>query len=87
MSCLKLYLSHIPLLAFFFSWLNDPSGHRPPQLQGFVIMLRCGLLRQGLHRATLNASCQFTLLKSLVTKPQSQGVKLKSVQLYWLLAG
>jgi hypothetical protein len=71
----------------FFHGLTTLVGIGLLILQGFVIMLRCGLLRHGLHRATLNASRQFTLLKLLVTKSQSQGAKLKSVQLYWILAG
>jgi hypothetical protein len=37
MSCLKFYLSHAPLLACLFSWLDSPSGSTPPRFRGFVI--------------------------------------------------
>jgi hypothetical protein len=49
--CLQLYVSHVPLVAFFL-WLNSPSWPRPTtHFQGFVITPRGEL-----HGATLHAS-------------------------------
>ena len=38
MSCLKLYLSHVPLLVFL-SWFDSPNGPTLPCFQGFVMTL------------------------------------------------
>jgi len=68
----------LPLLA----WFDSPSGPRPPHFRGFVITLR-----RGLRGTTVYASRHrvYWLLKSLASK--SERVKLKSLQLYSLLAG
>jgi hypothetical protein len=46
MSCLKLFLSYVPLLALSLSYsfsLDNPSGSKPPHFQGFMMTLRYGL--------------------------------------------
>jgi len=81
MSCLKFYLHHILLVAFF-SWLESPSGPRLHHFQCIVIIARLGL-----HGATLHATHQqvhVQLLNSLAIK--SKRVKPKSVKLYLLLS-
>ena len=44
--CLKLYVSHIPLKAFFYS-STALVGHRPPHFPGFVISLSWAWFARG----------------------------------------
>ena len=77
--CLIIYLPSVPL----FPWLESSGGPRPPRFRSIVITVRLGLRWTTAHDSRQRVRQQ--LLNPLATK--SEQMKLKSVQLYSLLAG